>query len=124
MAPNILSSSFEDVSLKEADLIEFTLLISFKGQEFKVRCVEDRVMVTVHPQDKVVGYVRRGSTRGGAIWLLDECVADYIVSDDGKYMVTEIRDSFRVPEKQTEADPVVYLLNSVWSASAKNLTPV
>ena len=115
MAPNILSSGKEEVVLKEADLTEFTLLVGFRGQTFRLACVSDRILVSEYPEDRIVGFVRRGSDFSGAIWLEDKCVADYLVSQPGKYCITEIRDSFRMPENKIEADPVLYLLGAAWA---------
>ena len=115
MAPDILSSAGEEVVLKEADLIEFKLLVGFRGQTFRIACISDRIVVSEHPEDRVVGFVRRGSDFSGAIWLEDKCVADYLVSQPGKYCITEIKDSFRLPETEIEADPVLYLLGAAWA---------
>lgn len=115
MAPNILSGVNEEVFLQEADLTEFALVIRFRGQNFRIACSQDRIIVSEHPEDRIVGFVRRGSEVSGAIWLDDKCVADYMVSQPGKYCITEIKDTFRVPENEIETDPVLYLLNAAWS---------
>ena len=115
MAPNVLSSGTEDVVLKEADLTEFTLIVGFRGQTFKIACVRDCIVVHEHPEDRFVGFVRRGSDTSGAIWLKDKCVADYLVSQPGKYCITEIKDTFRVPESEVQTDPVLYLLGAAWA---------
>lgn len=115
MAPNIFSKETEDLIIEEVDLTEFTLVVGFRGHSFKVACVRDCIVVHEHPADRLVGFVRRGSDTSGAIWLEDKCVADYLVSQPGKYCITEIRDTFRVPEVEVETDPVLYLLDAAWA---------
>lgn len=115
MAPNILSAESEEVVLQEANLTEFSLVIRFRGQNFRIECIRDRIVVSEHPKDRIVGFVRRGSSISGAIWLDDKCVADYMVSQPGKYFITEIKDAFRVPDNEIETDPVLYLLDAAWS---------
>ncbi len=124
MAPNVLSSETEDLVIEEADLTAFTLVVGFRGHLFKVACVSDRIVVHEHPEDKLVGYVRRGSDTSGAIWLEDRCVADYLVSHLGKYCITEIKDTFRVPQSTVEADPVLYLLDAAWASKISRTTNV
>ncbi len=112
MAPNVLSSETEDVIIEEADLTECTLVISFRGRSFKIAWVRDCIVVHECPENRLVGFVRRGSDTSGAIWLDGECVADYSVAQPGQYNVTAIKDTFRLPESAVESDPVLYLLDA------------
>lgn len=123
MAPNILSPVTEEVVLKEADLTEFTLTVGFRGHTFRIACVSDRIIVHEHPEGRLVGFVRRGSANSGAIWLEGNCVADYLVAEPGKYYITQIKDTFRVPESEVEADPVLYLLGVARSRRSAERSP-
>ena len=122
MAPNVLSSETEDLIIEEADLTAFTLVVGFRGHSFKLACVSDRIVVHEHPEDRLVGFVRRGSDTSGAIWLEDKCVADYLVSQLGKYCITEIKDAFRVPQSVVETDPILYLLDAAWASKIRKST--
>lgn len=114
MAPNILSPTTEEVAIKEADLLAFTLVISYRGEEFKLACVPGRINVHMCNDDALLGYVRCTSPYAGAIWQSEQCVAEYVVEQDRKYFVTEIKNFFREPSTRVEADPVLYLVSLLW----------
>lgn len=55
MAPNILSPTTEEVAIKEADLLAFTLVISYRGEEFKFACLPGRINVHLCNDDALLG---------------------------------------------------------------------
>ena len=120
MAPNILAPDAEEIVIRTADFTELRFVVSFRGQEFTLVGLPDQVNVCPNgnDDDESKSYVRRGSSRSGAIWKHGECIADYFVEQDGKYVVTEVKESFRLPETRFEADPVIFLLTSLWTQLA------
>ena len=113
MAPNVLIHETEELNIKDADFTELRFVISFRGQEFTLVGLPGRLNVFVDSEDQPAGYVKRGSAHSGAIWSYGRCVADYVVEQDGRYLVTEIKETFRHPETEVESDPVLFLLTSL-----------
>ncbi len=115
MATSILSVGHQEVSVSALDLTALTFVVGYREQQFKLETLPNRINVHRHPQNQLVGYIKRGSPTSGAIWKSGACVADYVVEDDGEYHVTEIKRLFRVPENTVSIDPVLYLLDSLLS---------
>ena len=96
-----------------ADIVGQRFVVQFREQEFSVIGRESKMLVFILGEDSPVGVVRLGSSISGAIWRGDECIADYVRDDDGRYSVVPIDQGFRQPERCTDVDPLVHLLSRI-----------
>ena len=99
--------------ISSADIVGQRFVVQFCEQEFSVIGRESKMLVFIVGEDSPVGVVRLGSSISGAIWRGDECIADYVRDDDGRYSVVPIDQGFRQPEQSADIDPLVHLLSHI-----------
>jgi hypothetical protein len=105
---------WQGAQLKDADILAATFIVSFRERDFTIIANGNRVDVFATGETDLLGTVRRGSPRSGAIWVFGECIAEYDRDNDsGCYMVVPIEDGFKRPDASVEVDPLFHLLRAI-----------
>lgn len=66
------------------------------------------------------GHIIAGSAKSGAIWLHNDCIAEYEIERGSKIAtITPVSDGRKQFARVTKADPVVFLLEAARAPGAK-----
>ena len=101
------------LDIQQADLVRCRFVVRYKEQDFRLEHSPTVLSVYFGPHAEPAGLIKCGSSSSGAIWSYGRCIGDFSQEPDGNYYVTRINANFLEPEATVQADPVMYLLNSL-----------
>lgn len=71
----------------------------------------DRILAYRGDEATPMAVLRFGGPHSGAIWMSGELVGEYHKNLNGKFILVEIEEGFKLPDSMREEDPVAH---AVW----------
>jgi hypothetical protein len=97
-----------------ADIVGANFRVDFRDRCFVIRVSGDRIEVLEPKSSELIGAIRRGSPRSGAIWKHSRCIGEYsLEGPSGSYVVIPIASGHKEPELMRAIDPLIYLLGEL-----------
>jgi hypothetical protein len=96
------------------DVLRATYEIKYRHYAFNVKVVGGRVEFYLSGLPELVAFIRPGSATTGAMWIGDECIAEYEGAiSAGTGSITPVRDGRKDADATVEGDPIVFLLDAI-----------
>jgi len=96
--------------VRSGDVLRATYEIKYRHHAFMAKIAQGRAEFYFSGQPHPFGYVRPGSPTAGAIWVGDDCIAEYDESPGQPATVTPIVGDRLQPDSVVEIDPITFLL--------------
>ena len=84
--------------------------LEFKGITLELHLQDDRILVYREEDNRPIAVLRFGGPYSGTIWLNDQLIAEYGKDHEGNFMITDIKEGFKLPNSRRRDDPLRHLL--------------
>ena len=86
--------------------------IEAEGAAFELVIQGDRILVYRGNEGRPFATLRFGGPHSGAIWIGEQLVGEYDKDREGKFVVVDIEEGFKLPDSRRREDPVDLLVTA------------
>src|SRR2546427_370899 len=96
--------------VKSGDVLRATYELKFGPFAFWAKIEKGRVEFGFSGESEPFGHITFGSPTSGALWIRDECIAEYDRLMDRQAVIVPVSDGRKQLERTIETEPVAYML--------------
>ena len=85
--------------------------IQLEGMVVDLFLQTDRILAYRDNEATPAAILRFGGPHSGAIWMNGEVIGEYHKNLDGRFMLVEIEEGFKLPDSMREQDPLAHVVN-------------
>ena len=95
------------LKFSNVDLLSEQFEVNLGDRHFVAQREGPEIYFLSSDQKKALGHIYVGNPNSGAIYLGNECIAEFDRTDD-RYIIRPVTEGRRDPHKRVEGDPVEY----------------